>query len=378
MKITIIGAGIGGLTTAIALKQKGFDIEIFESSTGFKKAGSGINLAINAMQVYKRLGLYKKIEKAGSFTNVMNVTDKDLNIISSVQLEKATQQFNTKTFAIHRAILHQILLDKLQGVSIVFNKKLSTLTQKNNKVQLIFEDRTKHIASIVIGADGIHSATRKALFCNTSLRIAKQVCWRGITTIKLPNSFNYTLHEAWGKGSRFGFVHVAKDTVYWFALCNYKNNYKAEYSDSNIISYFSDYHPTIKNIISSTPKDTLIVGEIADLKPIDKWYSNKVCLVGDAAHATTPNMGQGACQAIESAYVLAQCLSTENDVTQAFEKYQNIRKKIAINVVKTSWSIGKIAQLNNTFLIFLRNTVIKMMSKKMMEKKSFTLFKLNY
>jgi len=378
MKISIIGAGIGGLTTAIALKQKGFEVEIFERLKEFKKVGSGINLAINAMQVYKRLGIYEEISSLGSYTDSLLITDEKLKTITEVSLVNAEIEFKAKTYAIHRATLQTILLNKLKGVKMHFGKKLVSLCQTNNSVNFIFEDGTSYTSNILIGADGIHSVVRKSIFNNTELRIAKQVCWRGIVKIDIPKKHQTELNELWGKGKRFGFVHINESEVYWYALSNYKTDYKKEFSNTNLEELFSNFSPLIKEIILKTEKSNIIFNEMIDLKPISSWHYKNVCLIGDASHATTPNLGQGACQAIESAYVLAACLSTEKNTQSAFQKLEKIRKKNATKIVKTSWSVGKMAHLENKFEIFLRNNLMRLMPKKLTEKQSTSIYKLNY
>jgi len=258
MKISIIGAGIGGLTTAIALKEKGFEVEVFEASKNFRKVGSGINLAINAMQVFKKLGVYEEISSLGSYTNSLLITDEKLNIITKVNLVNAEIEFKAKTYAIHRATLHTVLLKRLDGVKIHLNKKLKSLSQTNNEVGFVFEDGTSDTSNILIGADGIHSVVRKSIFDNTVLRIAKQVCWRGIVKIDIPKKYQTELNELWGKGKRFGFVHINENEVYWYALANYKTDYKKEFSNANLEELFSNFSPLIKKIISKTEKRNIV------------------------------------------------------------------------------------------------------------------------
>ena len=374
-KITIIGAGIGGLTTAIALKQKGFKVEIFENTPKFKKAGSGINLAINAMQVYKRLGIYNEILQNASYVRSMNIRTKRLGLMASVQLNKFDHEFGVKAVAIHRATLHKLLLSHLGDTPIYLNKKLKSLKQSNGKVYLNFMDESHHIADIVIGADGIHSVVRQSIVSNSELRDAEQICWRGISTAKFDRSYKGELNEIWGKGNRFGFVHINQKEVYWFALIN-KNRFTNPFP--NLLDIFSDYHPTVQQIIKETPKKSIICNEIWDLKPITKWYQDNVCLLGDAGHATTPNMGQGAVQAVESAMVLGICLAEENNIENAFSKYQEIRKKKANRITDTSWRMGKMAQMDNLFAVRLRNLMLKMTPNYLMDKHNRKVYQLNY
>ncbi len=329
------------------------------------------------MQVYKHLGLYDDILKAGSYTNIMAITDEKLNPLSVVDLKPFEEKHNVKSVAIHRATLHQILLDNLNGSPIHLGKKLKSLQQTNGEIDLLFEDGTKHQTKILIGADGIHSKVRKSIFNNTELRVANQICWRGITTIELPEKYQTELNELWGKGKRFGFVAIGKNEYYWYALANYKKNYREEYSGLDLADFYSDFHPLIGEIIKSTSNSTILTNEMADLKPIKTWYNKNVCLVGDSAHATTPNLGQGACQAIESALALSNCLEKHKTIEKAFVSYQNIRMHKAIKIVNTSCKIGKMAHLENNFAIKLRNFILRIIPKKMATNQTSYIYKID-
>ena len=376
MKTTIIGAGIGGLTTAIALKQKGFDVEIFEASPVFSEAGAGINLATNAMQVYKRLGLYETILNAGSHNDTMNITDEKLNVLSGINLKHYEEKHKVKSVAIHRTTLHEILLSQLSDVNIHLDKKVKSINRQGKNTEIQFADGTNHLAEVLIGADGINSAIRKSVFDNTSLRIAKQVCWRGIVKMDIDQKYQIELNELWGKGKRFGFVAIGSNEYYWYALANYKNDYQQEYKNVELTELYSDFHPLVAKLIKNTPKESILTNIIADLKPILTWHSGNICLLGDSAHATTPNLGQGACQAIESALVLANCMDKYDSVEKAFEKFQDIRIKKANKIIKTSWNIGFLSQLNNGFLISLRNFVLKITPSKVNMKQTDSLFEI--
>jgi len=377
MKITIAGAGIGGLTTAVALIQKGFEVEIFEAAPEFKRAGSGINLAINAMQVYKVLGLYDVIFEAGSYTSAMNITDEKLNPISVIDLKHFEEKHKVQSVAIHRASLHKILLDQLADVPLHLGKKVKDVNEIDNEITLEFEDGTSHKTNVLIGADGIHSAIRKSIFDNTTIRSAKQICWRGITKIELPKKFQTELNEPWGKGKRFGFVAIGHNEYYWYALANYRENYQREYQDLDLVNFYSDFDPIVGQIIGSTAKENILTNEMLDLKPLGRWYKNSICLLGDSAHATTPNLGQGACQAIESSLAFANCFAKHRSTQIAFQEFQKIRMKKAVDVVNTSWRVGKIAHLQNNFLIQLRNFVMSKTPNSIANKQSERLYSIS-
>ena len=371
--INIIGAGIGGLTTALTLKQKGINVNVFESSTEIKPVGAGIILANNAMQVFQKLGIQDKIQKAGNKISYMKITDTQLNNISVVDLTEYERKYGVYNIAIHRGELQQILAEEIGYDRINLSKRLSKI-EKNGLFKLTFEDNSTIESKIVIGADGIKSVVRKQLFEKSTLRNAKQVCWRGICEIDLPEKYHNELNEAWGKGKRFGFVKISDKKVYWYALINSKTN---QIQEAHLIEIFRDFHSDILKIISSTTKENIILNNIIDLKPIDKWQSENVCLIGDAAHATTPNLGQGACQAIEDAYVLGKLLDSGLEIQNTFAEYENLRRKKAHYIVKTSWTLGKISQWSNPILVSIRNQALKLTPKSVNKKQMDKIFELN-
>jgi len=374
MSIDIIGAGIGGLTTAVALEQKGIKTRIFEQAEQIKQVGSGIILASNAMQVYEKLGLRKVIEQNGNPISLMNITKSNLKPLSKIDLTYFKQKHSTKNIAIHRGKLQKILIDTLKSTEINLNYKLTSIVESKNGYCLEFENREQIQSSLVLGADGLNSVVRQNLFPNNTIRHANQICWRGVTEYELPIKFENELNEAWGKSERFGFVQIAKNKVYWYALKSFKKS-KNEFSINDLEHYFSDYNSVIKDIIKSTKKDQINIAEISDLKPTNIWHKENVCLIGDSAHAATPNMGQGACQAIEDAFVLSECLD-KYETKKAFSEYQNLRLSKAHQVVKASWLIGKMAHLKNPMLIRLRNLMLRLTPSSINRKQSEQIFQL--
>ncbi|CAN1554234.1 UbiH 2-polyprenyl-6-methoxyphenol hydroxylase and related FAD-dependent oxidoreductases [Flavobacteriaceae bacterium] len=371
--VNIIGAGIGGLTTALTFKQRGVNVNLFESSAEIKPVGAGIILANNAMQVFQKLGIQDKIEKAGNKISFMKITDDQLNPLSVVNLSEYEQKYGVSNIAIHRGELQKILANEIGFDNINLSKRLSKI-EKNRLFKLTFEDNSTIESKLVIGADGIKSVVRNQLFEKSTLRNPNQICWRGICEIDLPQKYHNELNEAWGKGKRFGFVKISDKKVYWYALTNSKN---VEISDVNLTEFFSEFHSDILNILSATKKEQIIVSDIFDLKPIDKWQNENVCLVGDAAHATTPNLGQGACQAIEDAYVLGKLLDNGMPIENTFKAYEKLRRKKAHTIVSTSWTVGKMAHIENRLGIWLRNLVMKNMPKSANKKQMDMIFNLN-
>jgi 2-polyprenyl-6-methoxyphenol hydroxylase-like FAD-dependent oxidoreductase len=370
-KIIIVGAGIGGLTTALALLQKGFDVDIYEAASEIKSVGAGIVMANNAMQVFEQLGVREQIEKAGCKISNIKITDESLHTIQSSSLITFEKKYGVYNVAIHRAALQTILADAIGRDKIHLGKRLLRI-EKRTDYTLYFEDDTMVHAPILIGADGIKSVVRKQIFGSGEIRDTKQRCWRGLTEVVDMEQYHHDAYEAWGEGKRFGFVKVSANKVYWYAVVNDS----MLQTESNIHTLFADFHPDIRKMINSTPEHQFIFSDIIDLKPLFEWQKDKVCLLGDAVHATTPNMGQGACQAVEDAYVLANLLAQEKTVEDAFVAYEKLRIKKAHFIVNSSWTLGKVAHYKNPLAVWLRNNVLKVMPQWMNEKQMDKVFKL--
>jgi len=358
-RIAIIGAGIGGLTAALAFKRKGLNVIVYECATEIKPVGAGIGIANNAMQIFKKLGIHEKIENAGVKVSSMNITDHKLRSLSVMDLKEFEVKYGVCNISIHRAVLQNILAEEIGFENIKLSKRLLKIEQNEN-VKLFFEDGAIETADVVIAADGIKSVVRNQLFDRSQIRDTKQICWRGVSKVSLPKDYNNKAIEAWGKGKRFGFVQINDQDTYWYAVVNES---LINQHDDNLHDLFSDFNNDVLNIIGNTSDDTIIKNRIIDLKPIYTWYSEKVCLLGDAAHATTPNLGQGACQAIEDAYLLAELYQEEKPIENVFKEYQNLRIKKAHEIVNSSWRIGKMVHFENSFLIYSRNLLMRCIPK---------------
>ena len=372
--ISIIGAGIGGLTTALTLKQKGYPTAIYEGASEIKPVGAGIIIANNAMQVFKKLGLQDKIQQAGNRISCLKITDEKLKPLSVVDLSVFEQKYEVHNVAIHRGVLQKILAEALGNECINLSKRLVDI-QKNEDFELNFDDSTSIHSDILIGADGIKSIIRNQLFQENTIRNAQQICWRGVCDYELPEQYSHELNEAWGKGKRVGFVKISPQKVYWYALANQQD--VKNIKEVNLEDFFKEFHPDIIQILKATPREKIIVADITDLKPIQNWYGENVCLIGDAAHATTPNLGQGACQAIEDAYVLGKCISEEMDINKSFKQYEKIRKKKAHEIVNISWSLGKVAHINNSLGVWLRNKIMSNIPASINKKQTEKIFMLS-
>lgn len=199
MKIDIIGAGIGGLTTALCLQQSGHTPTIYESASEIKPVGAGIIMASNAMQIFEKIGVRKEIENVGYGVSSVHITDNELKIISETHLTGFEQKYNVRNIAIHRADLQNILAKKVGFENIELSKHLLRIEKNNKEILLHFIDKDTKCSNVLLAVDGIHSVVRKQLFDETIIRNTQQKCWRGICEFNLPPKYKYKAFELWGK-----------------------------------------------------------------------------------------------------------------------------------------------------------------------------------
>ena len=375
MKCIIIGGGIAGLTTAVALRQQGIEAEVYEAAGVLKPVGAGIAIGKNASQVFQKLGLGEMLKSLSIPVQSTVVTNNQ-----AVPLQEPTAT-NVVAFCIHRAILHDILHDACPPNSVHLNKQLASFEENENGVIATFQDGTTAKGDILIGADGINSVVRKHIAPQIQKRYSGQTCWRGVSEFDLSPTFKHNLTELWGGRARFGLTRIDEKRMYWFAVeSKTAENGKDEPTQihEKLTTLFKDFHPEINEVIKATPQAAIHRGDLHDLDKVDyPWHTNKVCVIGDAAHATTPNMGQGAGQGIEDGYAIALALS-KHAVPLAFQQFQKIRQAKVKSIVDTSWMIGKVAHWENGIATSLRNFLFKLTPSSVMEKQLSSVLDISY
>lgn len=377
MRTIIIGGGIAGLTTAIALEQRGFDTRVYEAQPSLSVAGAGIWMATNAMQVFERLGLAADIKRRGMPLDKIEIADSRLRTIQSTSQLLFVEQYGFSVTSILRSRLRDTLVEHY-GKPIYTGKRLDRVVDNGQSVKAHFTDGSHVSGEILIGADGIHSAVRQELFPQSQIRYSGQTCWRGIANIALDAPYERACVETWGKKYRFGLSVISEEEVYWFAVAKAPRGGTDDRTKlkAKLQSMYADFSDPIPTILSATAAERIIRNDITDLQPIGDWHKGRVCLIGDAAHATTPNMGQGGGQAVEDAWFLSRILKEEPDYQQAFQRFQQKRQKKVAQVVKTSWQIGKVAHLS--FGQNLRNFLLRNTPKALAEKRMLDLYSIDY
>lgn len=353
----IIGGGIAGLTAAIALKRIGIRAVVFEAAPALEPVGSGITLAYNALKALKHLEIYDSVIPAGQLFRQMAIYDEQKEVIHHMDTSQIEGAVN---LAIHRADLHRRLLEELDPATIFTGKRSADIREMADGYQVEFKDASRLKTKNLIVAEGIHSVIRNKLMPDARLRYAGYTCWRGVTQTNLKI---HETSETWGGKGRFGIVPIGDNRVYWFACKKAPENsgQMQSCSTNDLYHEFKDYHAPIGKLIRSTSSDEIIWNDIFDLEPLPRYAFGNLVLIGDAAHATTPNMGQGACQAIEDAVVLAESLRQNSLPKEAFQCFEQKRMKRTQAIVKQSWTMGKVAQWEHPIIGRIRNFIFRLL-----------------
>jgi 2-polyprenyl-6-methoxyphenol hydroxylase-like FAD-dependent oxidoreductase len=355
--VLIAGAGIGGLALGCALQRAGIEFEIFEraSTLSDSRAGMGILVQAGAMQALRHIGLDAQVANRGHDLQRgigMNVAG---TVLSTAQLD----ELPAPTVAVHRGALQSTFLQTLEERRIHTGKAIAGFEQDQTGVRLRFEDGTHSSAgALLIGADGLRSAVRRQLLADGAPRYAGYTSWRGIAPLAGLTPAREIL-EIWGRGLRFGIVPLGPDETYWFAVANAPAGEVDVDSRAVVLKRFAHFSDPVLALVRATPADRILRTDIQDRKPVRSWSTGRVALLGDAAHPTTPNLGQGGGMAIEDAVVLAHCLSSSGGLAAALLAYQAKRVKRTTAIVNASWQFGRLAQLEGGVSCWVRDLALR-------------------
>jgi 2-polyprenyl-6-methoxyphenol hydroxylase-like FAD-dependent oxidoreductase len=358
MKAIIIGAGIGGLTAALMLEKQGIEAVVYERAQEIRADGAGLSIWANALRVLDELGLADTLRQISSKQGKGGLYDQHGGILT--QAENDTSSIDT-TLAIilHRVDLHEALLSKLKS-PLKLGMELKHYEQHEGQVQLHFKDGSTDSADVLIAADGLHSKVRLQMQPQSLPVYSGYGAWRAVVEFDHAKIGDYW-GESWGKGQRMGITPIGNNRIYWFATGNLpaEKRFTGAESKAYLLRQFADWYEPIPELIASTSAESILYHPIYDIEPLERWLDGHVVLLGDAAHAMTPNMGQGACQAIEDAYALAWALGNCPNIDEALRQYEALRLPRAASIMSRSRQIGKVGQLSNPLLCWLRNNAVK-------------------
>jgi 2-polyprenyl-6-methoxyphenol hydroxylase-like FAD-dependent oxidoreductase len=359
----IVGGGIGGLATAAALERTGWQVELFEQAPAFEPVGAGIGIAPNAVKALDYLGLGEAVRARGLRQTGLEIRLTSGRRIARMRAEDIEDRFAGPFIAIHRAELHRLLLDALDSVDLHTGHRATAIRTAGDTATVTFigpDGPVSRDADLIVAADGVHSRLRTALFPDyPGPTYAGYTVWRGIVTAEAARRIGIepVLSETWGRGARFGVAAINHGQVYWFACENLPEGATPAHSLNQLATRFDNWHPPIPQLFAATPPDTLLRHDVYYLKAsLPSFVHGRVVLLGDAAHAVTPDIGQGACLSIEDAVTLAAAIDTLG-INDGLHAYDQNRRPRTERLAQTSGKLGHLLQTTNPMLAGLRDTV---------------------
>jgi len=324
VRVLIVGAGIGGLSAAIALQRRGIEVAIFERTTELKEIGAGIAIAANAMKALDSLRLADAVRNIGAEPQFYDIRSWRGEVLCRVSVSEQSVKVGAANVAAHRADLQTALLQGLAeaGGEVHLGTECVGFEQTEGYVRAFFASGREERGDLLIGADGLNSAVRELLFGDGPPRYAGYTAWRAVVT---PELVPQGAVESWGRGTRFLFTRIGRGRVYWAAAKNVPqgaNRGSARGTKDALLGTFRGWHEPIEELIRATDERAILHTAIYDRDPLgERWGEGRVSLLGDAAHPMTPDLGQGACQAIEDAVVLAKGVGEESYPASALRHY---------------------------------------------------------
>jgi FAD-dependent urate hydroxylase len=324
LKVVIIGAGIGGLSAGVALQRAGYGVEIYERVSELRPAGAGVSLWSNGIKVLNWLGLGEQIAAVGGQMDEMRYIDCTGQVLSNIDLHLLIQRVGQRPYPVARTDLQRMLLEAFTG-KLTLNAKCVGVEQDEQGVTAVFEDGRRARGDVLIAADGVRSQLRTYVLAGETVvpRYAGYVNWNGL----VPATADLAPKNAWviyvGEHKRASLMPVGGDRFYFFFDVPLPKGSPAGADvRAELAEHFSGWPEPVQNLIARlNPAQTNRL-EIHDMGPITQFVRGRVALLGDAAHTTTPDLGQGGCQAMEDSAVLTRYLLTNNlGVEDALKRY---------------------------------------------------------
>jgi len=350
INITIIGASITGLSTAIALKQKGFNVTVYERHVSEQTIGAGVVLWSNASYILDKLGLLHAIEEVASKPKKMQRYSNTGEPLGTLNIEHINKEIGFKSYSILRETFQKILIDRLDGlgVEIHYGYKAIDILCDADETSVVFENGEIIRAHIVVGADGrMNSTVRRYILGENRPVYQSFINWIGIYESKEKMFSTMDILDYWGVGERFGIVPIDAYRCYWAG-----GMFSAEIATKNPSAYkeelmrlFQDYPPIVSKIINGTTLKSINKIYLHDHEPNSRWHKDNVIMLGDAAHAALPTSGQGSAQALEDAWhfvnILFEHFKHSSNIELAYQEFTQLRYKKTKDICHAGRGLAK-------------------------------------
>ena len=355
--VAVIGAGIGGLTAAVALRAKDIDVEIFEAAPEPRTTGTALGLASNATKVLRSLGIDLPSESFCSTLERFELRTARGSLIRALPGAAITAELGHPFVSINRNELIRTLRRAAADVPIHYGAEVVDIGIERSRARAACADGTDVRAAVLVGADGFGSVVRTMVAGEQALNEYGYVCWLATVHFTHPRMTpGYTGHY-WGRGQRFGLIDIGGGMAYWWGT---KNMSAAEARDWNgdkadILSAFDGWAPEVVEAIERTPADGIVSVPGQDRPFLERWGRGPITLLGDAAHPMLTSRSQGASSAVEDGYVLAEAISRIPDTVDALRAYEDRRRVRARMLVRSSRRLNTLEQAQNPMACAARN-----------------------
>jgi 2-polyprenyl-6-methoxyphenol hydroxylase-like FAD-dependent oxidoreductase len=363
----IVGGGLGGLSTALALHRIGIDVTVLERSPELAEVGAGLGVWINGMEALDELGVADRVQSTGSPNEVLEMKSSNGRTLIEIPVGELTRKYAARPPVMaKRPELLKALADALpEGVTQV-SARCVGVEQDDAGVTARLEDGREERGALLVGADGIRSEIRSMVIDpNVAPKYAGYQYVRALTQEQPlpPDRFQFTF----GPGNRIGISDVGGGTTYWFAVFTVDQGTKLppEETKRDVLERMKDFPAPAAELVEATAPEAMARVDIMYLEPLDRWSDGRVVLIGDAAHATAPTGGRGAGEAIEDGVALAECigsaetLADRGRLTSALRTFEESRREPTKKVQTTALRSGKIASWTNPVQCRLRDFVVR-------------------
>ncbi len=358
----VVGGGIGGLTAAASLLHHGWRVTLLEQAAQLTEVGAGLTLWSNALAALDAIGLGEAVRGTGSISGPAGTRTPDGGWLTRVPAGRLEAEFGVTAVGIHRAALVDLLHAALPEDVLVAGAEVVDV-HPDPPVSVAYRkagEPAQLRADVVVVADGINSRTRQTLWARPGrVRYSGITAWRAVTPDPWPEEIASGI--TWGHGQEFGTVELGDGRVYWFGAVNAPAGGRADDEMAEVRRIFGAWHDPIPRLMDATPDSAVLRNDLFYLDPCpDTYVRGRAVLLGDAAHAMTPHLGQGACQAIEDAVVLGALLA-DGDVDEALAEYDRVRRPRTRQVARMSRLSGRIGQqLTNPLAVAVRNRLLRL------------------
>jgi 2-polyprenyl-6-methoxyphenol hydroxylase-like FAD-dependent oxidoreductase len=326
-RVTVIGAGIGGLASGIALRRAGCDVTVHEAADEIRPLGAGLSIWPNGIRALHALGLDELVDAEGVPSVSGALRRADGSILAEFGAETITERWGEPLVGLHRRDLHEALLAAFGDDSLKLGSRLIDIEDDVLRFANGDEDRP----DLAVGADGLRSVARGALFADEEPRDSNIVAFRGVS----PAPAEIPAGEWWGEESVAGLLPLRGGLVYWYVTHRVPEGAPDPGLDE-LPRRAAEFAAPLREIVAATPLADVLLHRLYDRPPLRQWSSQKVTLLGDAAHPMLPFLGQGACSALEDAVALAAAVGAHDDIRAALDEYEAQRIRRTSKLVQGS------------------------------------------